>query len=68
MAEPIWLKLSGIIKDSAENDLAKEFFLKNSNIKTFASKIAWEHWVQSIPLGWIRLILGGLITVGDQDI
>ena len=28
MADPIWVKLSGIIVDSAENDLAKEFFGK----------------------------------------
>ena len=28
MAEPIWVKVSGIIEDSAQNDLAKEIFGK----------------------------------------
>ena len=33
MAEPIWVKLSGIIEDSAENDLAKE--RKNKRVIIF---------------------------------
>ena len=33
MAGPIWVKLSGIIEDSAENDLVKEFFEKLNNKK-----------------------------------
>ena len=28
MAEPIWVKLSGITEDSAQDDLAKEIFKK----------------------------------------
>ena len=35
MSGPNRLKLSGFIKESAESDLAKEFFGKNKKIKKF---------------------------------
>ena len=35
MAEPIGVKLSGIIEDSAQNDLAKDFFEKILKIEIF---------------------------------
>ena len=61
MAEPIWVKLSGFIKESAESVLAKEFFKKTQILKTLFSKIALGHWVQSIPPN--SLEVDGLLRV-----
>ena len=62
MAEPIWLKLLGVIKYMVESDLMKEFFNKLKCKKLLLIKL------QSIPLSWIGLIWGGLVVEGDQGI
>ena len=38
VAEPIWVKFSGIVEDRVENDLAKEFFEKIEKYKS------WNFW------------------------
>ena len=64
MAEPIWVKLSGIIEDGAENDLAKEFF-KKLKYKKLVKLLGNTGCSAFTPMGWYRL--SGIIEDGAQN-
>ena len=48
VAEPIWVKLKGYIKEIAQSGLAKEFIYKKCKIKTF---IIWDNPVCTLEQG-----------------